>query len=65
MHKQLSNQADTQFKACLTYRLQGFDQKAAHLQAWLSFPSLLIFLRRSPMENLQLFQPDHSKLQII
>lgn len=65
MHKQLSNQTDTLFKACLTYRRQGFDQKAAHLQVLLSFPSLLIFLRRSPVENLQLYQPDHSNSQIV
>jgi len=59
--QKLFNQTNTQFKASLTYRRQGFDQKAAHLQVLLFFPSLLIFLRRSPVENLQLYQPDHSK----
>ena len=58
----LFNQPNMPFTAYLTYRPQGFDQKAAHLQEMFSSPSLLICWRRSPMDVLQLFPPDHAQM---
>jgi hypothetical protein len=56
------NQTNMFSNAYLTCKLKGFDQKAIHLQLILSSHSLLIYLSSSPVENLQLFPPDHIQI---